>query len=229
MFIATEAKPKGPDTKYTEDIVFDISGTAVKISIPKGNSKQIPLPEGRFAKRINIYSPPTEYTHDMSDASMTSIGERLYDFNGFLGRNIGFMWLYINVYRIKDNNTNIFSPGNLKQQITLCMNYRCSSFNKDIKENWLRLEWDTQPHQNSVNDIVFFKYTSVKQGRPNHHYSTAILDDCYLEILFDYSTIRDVDAPWVQLARSLENNIMKSIQIKLSESSESSKRRPHEE
>jgi hypothetical protein len=48
MLFASETHPKGPNTKILETRIFDVSGARIQVSIPKGNCREIPSPEGIY-------------------------------------------------------------------------------------------------------------------------------------------------------------------------------------
>jgi len=218
MFFATEKNPKGPNIKKSKNFRINLSGTYVQIALPPGNCFDIPNPDGKVIENINVYDPDFYDEQKNEPATRIEVADRFFNFNGFLGQDIGTLHFCANAYRLNKNNINLFNIHDFQKHLKDHVSRYCERFNTKINNEQLKFTSNDDFSRETINSLDFIKYSIKTTAERWQFYTTAITDDCYMEFLFRFYTVRETAEPWYLMARRLEDKVMSSVTVELTES-----------
>jgi len=223
MLFATKDKPKGPKIESTEDIHFDLSGCDVFLKLPSGNEPTLPEPGGLFIPKLNIYDYSHKKLDKGSNTKSINILSRLFNYSGFMGESLGTVHIYINVHCLHDSAVNLFNKNKFSDYIKQYANSYCNDINSSINDAQLQLPLPDEIQTIELSNTSFLVYRLQKPGIERALYHTAITEDCHIEIMFRYGSPCDTSSKWYEKARELEDSILSSVKIKLTDSANSAK------
>lgn len=219
MLIATKNKPKGPNTKQLNQYVIDLSGSKLTFTMPNGNSTDVPNPQGAVLKKINIYE---NLVGNDENSNCTVLAERWFDYKGFLGENLGSIHFLLRLYH--SGSQNLFNQNDFGSYLNQYHSDYCKKWNSDADESCQISSPDSYTDFSSNNiDYLHYKIAEQQSSIMQSLYSVPVSSNHYIEVMFRYIGIIDMNAPWLKLANNLENNILSSIDLKLVASAQADK------
>jgi len=223
MFFATKNNPKGPKIERSEEIRFDLSGCDLFLKIPSGNEPSLPESGDQFIPKVNIYDYSHKKWDKNSNTKSINILSRLFNYSGFMSESLGTMHAYINVHCLQDSAVNLFNKNNFSDYIKQYSNSYCNDINSSINDTQLQLPLPDTIKAIEFSNVSFLVYRLQKPGIERAFYHSAISENCHIEIMFRYGSPCDTNSKWYEKARDLESVIISSVEITLTESSNTAK------
>ena len=221
MLFASKKNPNGPAASNLKSYSIDLSGSMLSFELPDGNSFDKPNPQGSIVDTVNIYE--SSVSRDKNSDS-TVLADRWFSYKGFLGEKLGSVNLMLRLYHLDKSKTNLFNKNNFNTYLNQYHSEHFKQWNNEADESCQILAPDTYTDI-IKNEIEFSHYKIFEQQSAiiRSLYSTPVSDDCYVEFMFRYIGVKETNSPWLKMANDLENIILSSVNLKLTESAKSAK------
>jgi len=219
MIFATKNNPNGPAINKPETHSIDLSGTVLSFSMPEGNSYDKPNPLGTILDTVNIYE--RSVSSDKNSDS-TVLADRWFSYKGFLGEKLGSVNLMLRLYHLDKGKLNLFNNSDFTSYLDQYHKTHFEQWNEGADEFGQILP--PASYENFDNNSIKFSHYNINEQQSTilrSLYATPISDNCYIEFMFRYIGVRDTEAAWLKMANTLENNILSSVNIKLTDSEKS--------
>jgi hypothetical protein len=216
MLIATKNNPKGPNTNNTQEYLIDLSGCKFKFSMPMGNCYDMPNPQRIVIDKLNIY----DYSSDGPEKSYpVLLVDRWFTYKGFLGENLGSVHFLVEVSSDGTANDNLFDLNKLKFSISSKYEKSLAEFNSTTDE-YCKIESPSEYVITEINRQKALRYSIEQLSGTilNFMYAIPITDDRYIELKFQYASVKEQGEPWYKIAKELEKKIISTINISLAKS-----------
>jgi len=187
-----------------------LSGTKILFSMPDGNCRDLPEPQGKITPIFNIYDQ--EKYEDIEIAPYFSLASRSFCFGSFLDPRLGSLQLNLLIRETTDKTTNLFK-NDFAAGIIDDHNKSYESFNSRASIGIYAPKTFTSVR---YNEQEWLYYEVDLQNKPYPCYSFVISDKHYLTFGFRYNDFRGQNEPWYKMAKQLEQSIMSSVRIDLS-------------
>lgn len=224
MLFATEKNPKGPNLKQLESIEIDLSGCKLSLQLPFGNMHSLTNQNGSLLTSTNIYDSSHEKWDEKNDYRSIELLNRVFNYSAFLGQGVGTLGITINAHCLMKKNKNLFSASAFEEHIKQFSDNFCHAMNLAIKDPLLQFPTPEKITTASFGGLKFVFYTMQKPGMNYSIYHLPIFDDCHIEFIFKYGSPCDYESRWYKKANELEQDILNSIAITLTDSSNTLKR-----
>jgi hypothetical protein len=220
MLIATKNNPKGPKTNNAQEYLIDLSGCKFKFSMPLGNSYDMPNPQGTVIDKLNIY----DYSSDGPEKPYPALlVDRWFTYKGFLGENLGAVHFLVELSSADTANDNLFDLNKLELSISRNYEKSLAEFNSAADE-YCKIESPSEYVITEISRQKALRYSIEQLSGTvlNFMYAIPITDDRYIELKFQYASIKEQGEPWYKIAKELEKKIISTISISLTKSAEES-------
>jgi hypothetical protein len=216
---SSEKKPKGPDLYRLEELTFDLSGNKLTCSLPFGNCRQSPKPQGNLVPTTNLYDAEQFDKDDGDDwYAIRTILERDFIYSSFNHPRLGKFQLMIMLNKLDNLESNLFNPLDFQEKVKSRTTFYCQQFNDEIDDPFLKIVPENDYQLSRIGDENYLKYTINFQRSPYCHYALAISSEHYITFGFRYYSANSAHKPWYLMARELEQKIMSSVKLELTDS-----------
>ncbi len=182
--------------------------------MPDGNRTDIPEPQGTFVESVNIYQSTS---NENNSALLVS---RNFNYTGFLGENLGSVDFVIVLRRINSKDINLFDTKAFKVQLLNQLETSINEFNSEADES-SQMYFSGNIESHLINQISYIQYSKSQfdETLTTSGYACPVTDDCYLDFNFRHGTVREKNEAWNMLSQALEMQIMNSVKLELTDSS----------
>ena len=215
----SQKKPKGPNLNHLESLSFDLSGNQLSFSVPYGNCKQLPNPQGEVLPQTNLYaSEQFDKDEEVDWYSIRAIFIRDFIYSSFNHPRTGKFQLMVMLNKLDNLESNLFSPQSFKDVVERRVAFSCQQFNDDIDDEFLRILPSKSYEFSHTGNEKFLYYETDHQLKPHPYYSIALTQGHYITFGFRYYSVREGNEPWFLQAKKLEKQIMESVKLELTPS-----------
>ncbi len=219
MLFATEKNPKGPNLKQLEDVSIDLSGCKLSLQLPFGNMHSLTEQNGSTLTSTNIYDSNHEKWDENNNYRSIELLNRIFNYSAFLGQGIGTLGITINAHCLLRKDKNFFSASVFKEYIKQYSDSFCRVMNHAIKDPLLQFPLPENLNTTLHNELKFVSYNMQKPGMHYAVYQLPIFEDSHIEFIFKYGSPCDYESSWYKKANELELDILKSVKVALTDSS----------
>ena len=215
----SQKNPKGPNLKHLESLSFDLSGNQLSFSVPSGNCKQLPNPQGEVHPQTNLYAAE-QFGKDVEVNwySIRTIFNRDLVYTCFTDPSLGSFKLMVMLNKLDNLESNLFTPSKFKTVVKKRTEYACERSNKTKDDAFLKLHPSKTYEFSHIGHEDFLMYEVNFQLMPFSHYSIALTHGHFISFGFLYYSVRDGNEAWYLMAKKLERQIMESVKLELTPS-----------
>lgn len=213
MLFSSRKRPHGPNVKQLRPYTIKLSGAELAFMMPDGNRTDIPEPQGSFVESVNIYQSTS------NENNSTLLVNRNFNYTGFLGENLGSVEFVVLLRRIDNKDINLFDTEAFKAQLQNRLEASINEFNIEADES-SQMYFSGNVEAQLINQISFIQYSTSQFDETliTSGYACPVTDDCYLDFSFRHGSVRDKNEHWHKLSQALEQKIMHSVKLDLTDS-----------
>ncbi len=216
----TEKNPKGPDIKRLQHLDFDLVDSRLSFSLPYSNSTFVDR-NHKVKQLINIYDHKSYNSLEINKlySIQKLVEKRAYEYSRFNHRGYGMFSFNLNLFR-HNQVDNLFDDSLLMEVVSSYV----------LKENneWNTKEYIDEDCKLSITQKFQFcsvggeKYLSYGVAQlydkvPDLSYIMAISPHHYISFNFSYTSVRNTEDVWYQMAKAIEHQILSSVKLELND------------